>query len=115
MQRVSDHHAHVSVNAAGENMLPRTRRKPGAPLIVHPNRHDVVTRLHRLSDVKGEPGIATSVFADAPAIDRNFRHLKYAVEFETHAFARPHLRHVEMFPIPTVPDIKTVRGEVRHR
>ena len=115
MQRRGDDEPHVAINAAGENMLAGARREPGVPEIVHAHRHDVVAGLHRVGDVKGEPGVAALVFADALAVHKHFRDLKHAVEFQIDALARPRRRHVKMFPIPAVADIKlVVRREIRH-
>ena len=115
MHRIGYDEPRVAINAAGKSMLAGARRKLAVPNIVHAHRHDVVAGFHRVGDVEGESGVTAPVFADAPAVHENFRHLKNAVKLQIDAPARPCRRHVEMFPIPAVADVKPVRGEIRHR
>src|SRR5204862_6418170 len=114
VNRIRDHEPHGAINAAGKSMLARARSESWIPDVVDSHGENVVTGLHRISDVKAETRVAAFVLADAVSVHKNFCDLKHAVEFQIDSFAGPSLRHVEMFSIPAVADVKSVRRKAGH-
>ena len=112
MQRPGHDQPDIAVNAAAENVFARARGEFRIPPVVEPHGHDVVAGFHRIGDVQGKSRVTALVFADAPAVHKNFRILKRAVEFEEQPLAGPFGRNLERFPITAVTHVKFVGEEI---
>ena len=49
-------------------MLAGTWSQAGIPVVIHANRHNIITGLHSVCDVECETGVAAFMFADTPAV-----------------------------------------------
>jgi len=96
-------------------VLSRARRQARIPQIVHAHGHDVVTRLHRASNVESETCVAALVLADALAVHEQLGDLEHTVKLQVDTFARPAVRHVKMLKIPAITGVEAVCREIRHR